>query len=227
MDEKMAGSLRMTLGDIETAPDKSGPSGGQQYHHVQVDNERGYTRHGSPMFYHLLTQMADTHDKKSHDYASDNNPYGNYHFAGKLALLFAHCPEDAGFAGRIGEKLYRLANLEASAKAPKNETIEDTEIDLPTIMTLWMADRRDRRMRQFNQQMSSLGNQGVDILTEGDRMAAAEKAFIAQTVTKSQGIASDILQMLPLLTEEHLLAIWAELSKKAGEISVRRERAKL
>lgn len=102
-------------------------------------------RHGSPTFYALLEEMADTHDKKSHDYASDKNPYGNYHFAGMVANLFAHSPQDAGFAGRIAEKIYRLSNLEGSGKQAKNESVEDTERDIVVIAALWMADRRDRR----------------------------------------------------------------------------------
>lgn len=104
-------------------------------------------RHGSPIFYALLERMAELHDRKSHDYASNSNPYGNYHFAGKLAVLFSHSPEDAGFVGRIGEKIYRLANLEGSGKTAANEGIEDTELDIAVITLLWMADRRDRRMK--------------------------------------------------------------------------------
>ena len=104
-------------------------------------------RHGSPSFYALINEMADTHDKKSHDYASNDNPYGNYHFAGQVSAMFAYCPEDAGFAGRIAEKLYRLANLEKAGKSPKNEGIEDTEKDICVIVCLWMADRRDRRAK--------------------------------------------------------------------------------
>ena len=114
-------------------------------------DEQARDRHGSPLFYSLLSEMADTHDKKSHDYASNSNPFGNYHFAGHLALLFAHSSEDAGFAGRIGEKLFRLANLESSGKIALNESIEDTERDIAVIATLWMADRRQRRLtRQKN-----------------------------------------------------------------------------
>lgn len=104
-------------------------------------------RNGMPEFYALLAQMADTHDRKSHDYASNTNPAGNYHFAGQIALLFSHSPQDAGFAGRIAEKLYRLSNLESSGKSALNETIEDTEVDIVTITALWMADRRHRRIK--------------------------------------------------------------------------------
>lgn len=95
----------------------------------------------------LLNEAFALHQKKSHDYASDENPYGNYHFAGELGQLFDN-PKDAGFVGRLGEKLYRLANLENNGKAPLNETIADTEIDLVVIMALWIASRRDRRANQ-------------------------------------------------------------------------------
>jgi hypothetical protein len=115
------------------------------YDEVEFPDGKGYTRHGSPTFYSLLEEMAETHSKKSHDYASNSNPYGNYHFAGKIALLFSHSEQDAGFVGRLGEKLYRLANLESSQKVPSNESIEDTERDLCVIMALWIASRRDRR----------------------------------------------------------------------------------
>lgn len=102
-------------------------------------------RHGSPIFYKLLEEMAVTHDKKSHDYASNENPYGNYHFAGEMACLFNYSPQDAGFASRLAEKLYRISNIERSGKLVKNESIEDTEKDIAVIVCLWMASRRSLR----------------------------------------------------------------------------------
>lgn len=88
--------------------------------------------------------MEDIHDKKSHDYASNEDPFANYKFAGLLSKLFNN-PDDAGFIGRIGEKLYRLANLDNDNKKVLNESIEDTERDIATIVTLWIAMRRERR----------------------------------------------------------------------------------
>jgi hypothetical protein len=104
------------------------------------------TRNGSPIFYNLLERMADLHDKKSYDYASNSDPFGNYHFAGLMSQLFTN-PDDAGFVGRLGEKIFRLANLENSRKSPVNESIEDTELDICVIVALWIADRRDRRIK--------------------------------------------------------------------------------
>lgn len=126
---------------------------------VRMDNSdrdaRPY-RAGSPTFYGLLETMAKVHENKSHDYASDSNPYGNYHFAGELSQLF-HNPHDAGFLGRIAEKLYRLANLENSDKIAKNETIEDTELDVCVILALWMASRRDSRKNLRSQSIQTSG----------------------------------------------------------------------
>jgi hypothetical protein len=98
----------------------------------------------SMTFLNLLDAASAIYAKKSHDYASEAEPYGNYYFAGMLSQMFNN-PDDAGFVGRMGEKLYRLANLENSGKAPLNETIEDTEIDLIVIMVLWISARRDKR----------------------------------------------------------------------------------
>jgi hypothetical protein len=94
--------------------------------------------------------MAEVHDKKSHDYASQDNPAGNYHFAGVLSKLF-DSPEDSGFIGRLGEKIYRLANIENNNLTVKNESVEDTEIDICVIVALWMSDRKDRRSNQQSQ----------------------------------------------------------------------------
>jgi hypothetical protein len=103
-------------------------------------------RFGSKTFYDLLKEAGQLHSLKSHDYASDADPYGNYRFAGMLSKLFDNS-DDSGFMGRIAEKIYRLANLENNKKEAKNETIEDTERDLCVLMILWMSMRKDRRKK--------------------------------------------------------------------------------
>jgi len=120
----------------------------KHFNRVEYPDGKGFQRHGSPIFYDLLKEMAETHDKKSHDYALDNNPYGNYTFAGLISSLFSHSPDDAGFAGRIAEKIYRLSVLGKRGTAPKNEAIDDTERDIAVIATLWMAMRREKRSKE-------------------------------------------------------------------------------
>lgn len=136
----MAGMKDVQTGDVNP------PNQGRNiYDTEQFSNGQGRTRHGSPIFYALLEDMAVTHDRKSHDYASNDDPFGNYEFAGMMSQLF-NDSRDAGFVGRFAEKIYRLANLENDGKVPANETIEDTEKDICVIVTLWMAARRKRRM---------------------------------------------------------------------------------
>lgn len=108
-------------------------------------------RNGSATFYKLLEQAGEIHDSKSHDYASSDDPFGNYTFAGKIADMFED-HTDMGLIGRFAEKLFRLSNLET--KEPKNETIEDAEIDLLIIIGLFISNRRDRRKSNLPQQPS-------------------------------------------------------------------------
>lgn len=126
----------------------------ENYAAEEFEGGKGRQRHGSPLFYELLQKMAETHDKKSHDYASNDNPFGNYHFAGMLSKLFDN-PDDAGFIGRLGEKFYRLANLENASKevAVKDEGVADTENDIAVITLLWIVDRRQRRAKQQKEEV--------------------------------------------------------------------------
>src|SRR6478736_149336 len=117
---------------------------------------------GMPEFYQLLRVMAELHERKSHDYASDDDPAGNYHFAGEIALMFLDS-NDAGFAGRLAEKLYRMSNLQLSSKQPLNENVEDTERDFAVIAALWMADRKKRRTEKKKKELSEkLGRLTLD-----------------------------------------------------------------
>lgn len=112
---------------------------------VPIGGANQYVPNSHKIFHVILQEMSTLHDRKRHDYTTDENPYGNYIFAGQMSQLFED-HRDAGFVGRIGEKLFRLANLENDGKKPLNESIEDTENDICTIMVLWVASRRQRRI---------------------------------------------------------------------------------
>lgn len=161
-----------------------------------VQAVKGPSKSGSPFFYRLLEEMAETHDKKSHDYASNLEPYANYEFAGWLAHLFKHSELDMGFVSRIGEKLYRLANLEGSNKIVKNESIEDTERDLCVIMTLWMAARRDKRSLTFGGSAVAGGLNPEYSSTAPEQPTNALSAMIALEPLLSQNQIKTIIQYL-------------------------------
>lgn len=170
-------------------------------------------RYGSPLFYALLEEMADTHNKKSHDYASSENPYGNYHFAGQVSSLFAHSVEDAGFAGRVAEKIYRLANLEGSKKSPQNESIHDTETDIAVITLLWMADRRQRRFDNSPPLDKECG-------TEPNPEYHSEQGQIVKEVTgtKSQMNLIRMTEFMKYMTREDLYQLLHITHEKLNDI---------
>ena len=98
---------------------------------------RGSTRTimPNPKFHSLLKKMADMHDKKSADYATDTNYYSNF----ENAATSAGIPVDAVFRTMIGIKLARLAELQGKGKTPKNESIMDSLIDLAVYSTLYAS----------------------------------------------------------------------------------------
>lgn len=134
---------------------------------IEKLGDKALRRNGSQTFYSLLGKAADIHDSKSHDYASNSDPLGNYRFAGELAKLFVD-PTDSGLIGRFGEKLYRLSNLDKSGKTEKNEPVNDTEIDLLVIIGLFVADRQDRRMKEREKYLNNILNQPDGVLPKNE-----------------------------------------------------------
>lgn len=91
----------------------------------------------------MLQRMAAIHDKKNEDYASAEDPFSNFRFAAQLVSMFSD-PIDQVFACQIAIKLTRLSEL-SKGKTPKNEAIEDTELDLATYATIWGAMKLEAR----------------------------------------------------------------------------------
>lgn len=85
----------------------------------------------------LLGRMAELHETKNQDYASDLDPLSNFREAGEVARGFTGA--DAVFASLIGVKLARLRELTATGKTPNHESIADTRTDLAMYATLWAA----------------------------------------------------------------------------------------
>lgn len=79
--------------------------------------------------------MKEIHDKKSHDYAKDNDALSNFKFSAEIVKQFSN-PIDQVFAGIIGIKLARLSEL-LNGKTPQNESIDDTFVDASNYFALW------------------------------------------------------------------------------------------
>jgi hypothetical protein len=95
----------------------------------------------NPRFARALRRMEETHDAKSHDYATTTNPYANFDFAQTLAARFGE-PHDQVFATMVGIKLARLGELLGNGKTPKHESIDDTFLDLANYVVLWWTSRQ-------------------------------------------------------------------------------------
>lgn len=90
----------------------------------------------NPEFLKLLEQMKEIHDKKSHDYASDNNVFSNFEYAERVAAPFTGVHKV--FATMVGIKLARLGEL-LSGKEPRNESIFDSFLDFCTYAAIWAS----------------------------------------------------------------------------------------
>lgn len=76
-------------------------------------------------------------ESKGHDYTKDPkaNQFENFEKSGLIGSWFDD-PVDRAFAVLIGTKLARLATL-LNGKSPKNESIEDTFLDMMNYAALW------------------------------------------------------------------------------------------
>ena len=88
----------------------------------------------NPHFAAILKEMLEIHDRKSHDYADDDNVYSNFEFAAGTAKVKVM----QTFLVLIGVKLARLGQL-LGGKEAKNEGINDTLLDLCTYCVIMYA----------------------------------------------------------------------------------------
>lgn len=95
----------------------------------------------NPKFSAALRRMQQTHDAKSHDYATTDNPYANFDFAKTVVARFAQ-PHDQVFATMVGIKLARLGELLGQGKTPKHESIDDSFLDLANYVVLWWTSQQ-------------------------------------------------------------------------------------
>ena len=98
-----------------------------------------------PEFSETLKAMEKLHIKKNSDYANNDNPFFNFDEVTKMASLFQN-ERDKTFAHFIANKFSRLANLLNSDKDAKNESIQDSLIDMANYCILWKCDisRREK-----------------------------------------------------------------------------------
>lgn len=91
----------------------------------------------------LLQKIEAIHDKKNEDY-SGGGLYENFERAAQLIAWFEK-NEDKAFVNHIATKLARLSTLlNNSQRAPNNESIQDSFLDLATYCVLWACYHQSR-----------------------------------------------------------------------------------
>jgi hypothetical protein len=81
-------------------------------------------RRGDPRFYALLDELASVHERKSHDYAHEGDPLGNYRRSANFGVR-----PSTGILCRMSDKWTRLEQLTRAGAEPKNESLRDSLID--------------------------------------------------------------------------------------------------
>ena len=94
----------------------------------------------NPYFQDVLDLMAEVHDSKNEDYASDEDPFSNFTGVAQMTDL----PTDKVFQTMIGIKMERLKQLVGASKTPNNESVDDTILDMANYAAIWLAYRRRR-----------------------------------------------------------------------------------
>lgn len=85
----------------------------------------------------ITKRINEIHDRKNQDYAQEGNPFSNFERMSTIAEWF-NDPVHKSFVSLIGVKLARLAEL-LNGKTPKNESIDDSFLDLCTYCVLFHA----------------------------------------------------------------------------------------
>lgn len=111
----------------------------------------------------VLQLISVMHDKKSADYASDENRYSNF----ETSATCAGVTVAEVFKTLIGVKLARLNELEGG-KVPNNEAIQDSRMDLATYAVLYASYFMDEPV-----QYPVLNGSTIDCATGGTSMPPA------------------------------------------------------
>ena len=78
----------------------------------------------SPKFHKLLKEIAELHDRKNNDYATNQDPFSNFRECERFGV-----PAWKGVLVRMSDKVVRIFNL-IDKGTTKNESIEDSFMDL-------------------------------------------------------------------------------------------------
>ena len=94
----------------------------------------------------LCKQARDLMDKKNRDYAGNDGkePFANFTRVEAMGI----CSTEQGFMVRLTDKMSRLSSILASGKQHvKDESFEDTMVDVINYIVLLSAYRQEKRLK--------------------------------------------------------------------------------
>ena len=99
---------------------------------------------GHPDFYKLLDKMAEIHSAKNHDYSKgQKDPLSNFRMCEGFGI-----PAWKGVLVRISDKFSRITQLSTKEAEVKDESFEDTLLDMANYCLLCIILRRERNERR-------------------------------------------------------------------------------
>jgi len=97
-------------------------------------------------FKEILAKMLETHDKKSADYANEEDRFSNFRMCENMGL-----PAWKGIVVRLGDKFARICEFaKKETLQVSDESFEDTCIDMANYAILLLQAHRDYRNRQVD-----------------------------------------------------------------------------
>ena len=98
-----------------------------------------HRKYGHPAFYAALESMADTHERKSHDYGTGVDPLANCRSSEAFGV-----PAWVGVMIRIGDKVQRVKSFLERGEL-KNESVEDALLDQAVYAVIALALYRESK----------------------------------------------------------------------------------
>jgi Nucleotide modification associated domain 1 len=96
-------------------------------------------KYGNPMFFQILEELSEMHQKKGRDYGTTNDPLANVRASTTWGV-----PSWVGTMIRANDKVIRLQNA-AKGSTLINEGIEDSLLDLASYAIIALALYREEQ----------------------------------------------------------------------------------
>jgi hypothetical protein len=116
-------------------------------------------------FKEYLKEMLELHNKKSHDYAKNEDKFSNFKMCEELGI----CTTEEGFIVRITDKVCRISQLLKKTGRVQDEKITDTLLDLAIYSLILREYIETEKDSKFTETMSFLGGVSYDVVKDDEQ----------------------------------------------------------